>query len=191
MQTYYGIYYSIAAWAWRGRTAKAIQGRRRCPSSWRRRRRVSVHKKTHGGFRLALQVSPVYQHALQRASCAKDMHKFGQVWPFPPLHSLLCMETNALHHQGWVACLVRLQSTPRQRWEWLEFMMAWLQLKKIHFWPLSIYYWECTTAAWKHENLLVLPWSTCQRGVWDTEIVLQLLLTEKSPNRKAESPRLS
>ena len=67
---------------------------------------VSVQKvRIRGGFRLALQISPVDKHALQIASFAEDVHKVGQVWPFQlpgstssALHA--DWKTNALHHQG-------------------------------------------------------------------------------------------
>ena len=73
--------------------------------AWRRRGKVSVFQKVRGGFRLALQISPVDKQALQIASFAEDVHKVGQVWPCQlpgstssALHA--DWKTNELHHQG-------------------------------------------------------------------------------------------
>ena len=66
---------------------------------------VEEFQKVLGGFRLALQISPVDKQALQRASFAEDVRKVGQVWPCQlpgsassALH--VDRKTNALHHQG-------------------------------------------------------------------------------------------
>ena len=66
---------------------------------------VEEFQKVLGGFRLALQISPVDKQALQIASFAEDVRKVGQVWPCQlpgsassALH--VDWKTNALHHQG-------------------------------------------------------------------------------------------
>ena len=57
---------------------------------------VEEFQKVRGGFRLALQISPVDKHALQIASFAEDVHKVGQVWPCQ-----LSGSTSSALHANW------------------------------------------------------------------------------------------